>query len=62
MNLVGKTYCVALSISDGATNPIYIIAGYNISLATSVDICNRCSVFKIPEPIRNSDIKSKLNF
>ncbi|BCS83561.1 endonuclease V [Cotonvirus japonicus] len=49
------------SIND-VCNPIYITIGHKISLITAIKIVLECSNFRIPEPIRNSDIKSKLYF
>ena len=58
----GKTYGAALKSSDNANNPIYVSIGYGCSLDTCVEIVDKLSFYKIPEPIRNSDIKSKLYF
>jgi deoxyinosine 3'endonuclease (endonuclease V) len=58
----GKCYGVALKTSEFAENPIYVSVGYGISLETSINFVNKTSIYKIPEPIRNSDIKSKLHF
>lgn len=65
INLVGnsgKIYGSALKSSDSTTNPIYVSIGYGCSLETAIEIINKVSFYKIPEPIRNSDIKSKLHF
>ncbi len=58
----GKTYGAALKSSSNADNPIYVSIGYGCSLETSIEFVNKLSFYKIPEPIRNSDIKSKLYF
>lgn len=65
INLVGNSgtiYGSALKSTDSATNPIYVSIGYGCSLETAIEIVNKVSFYKIPEPIRNSDIKSKLHF
>jgi len=65
INLIGnsgKSYGVALKTSDSAENPIYVSIGHGISLETAIHFVNITSIYKIPEPIRNSDIKSKLYF
>lgn len=58
----GKIYGAALKSSDNSNTPIYVSIGYGCSLETSIEFTNKLSVYKIPEPIRNSDIKSKLHF
>lgn len=63
LELIGKTgtiYGVALKISDNAFNPIYVSIGHKISLNTAKDIVLNTCIYKNPEPIRNSDIKSKI--
>jgi deoxyinosine 3'endonuclease (endonuclease V) len=65
INLVGnsgKIYGSALKSADSSINPIYVSIGYKCSLETAIEIVNKVSFYKIPEPIRNSDIKSKLYF
>lgn len=58
----GKIYGVALKSADNVQNPIYVSIGHCCSLETAIEIVNKVSFYKIPEPIRNSDIKSKLYF
>lgn len=58
----GKIYGAALKSSDNSNTPIYVSIGYGCSLETSIEFANKLSIYKIPEPIRNSDIKSKLHF
>ena len=55
-----KTYGVAYKSTKDTINPIYISIGHMISLESSIQIVKQCIKFRIPEPIRNSDIKSKL--
>ncbi len=65
VNIVGKTgknYGVALKSSNDSINPIYVSIGHKISLDTATQIVLKTCLFKNPEPIRNSDIKSKLHF
>jgi deoxyinosine 3'endonuclease (endonuclease V) len=54
----GKLYGVALK-SSTADNPIYVSIGHNISLESAIKLTLRTCIFRIPEPIRNSDIKSR---
>lgn len=56
----GKTYGAALKTSDDSTNPLYVTIGHKISIDTSINLVIKTCLFKNPEPIRNSDIKSKL--
>lgn len=37
----------------------YVSVGHKISLSTAVDLTKRCSIFKIPEPIRQADLISR---
>lgn len=59
----GLTYGAAVKTTDtkGTTNPIYVSIGHKISLPTAIDIVLKTCKYRIPEPIRNSDIKSKLH-
>jgi len=58
----GKLYGYALKGTKDTTNPIYVSVGHNISLDTALGVTLRTCQYRIPEPIRNSDIKSKLYF
>lgn len=58
----GIVYGAALKSSDNASNPLYVSIGHGISLETSIEFVLTTSLYRIPEPIRNSDIKSKLAF
>lgn len=57
--LSGTIYGVALKSTATTTNPIYVSVGHKISLASAVALVTRTCIYRIPEPIRNSDIKSK---
>lgn len=56
----GRLYGVGYKSTKDTTNPIYISVGHNISLESCIKIVSLITKYKIPEPIRNSDIKSKL--
>lgn len=67
VRLVGKSkskklYGVALKSSPSADNPIYVSIGHNISLESAIKLTLQTCQYRIPEPIRNSDIKSKLHW
>eukprot|EP00210_Caulerpa_lentillifera_P001368 g1316.t1 len=40
-------------------NPVYISIGHRVSLESSVELVKRCCLFRIPEPIRQADLKSR---
>jgi deoxyinosine 3'endonuclease (endonuclease V) len=46
--------------SLGTTNPIYVSVGHKISLDTACLIVKKMCKFRVPEPIRISDIRSKI--
>jgi deoxyinosine 3'endonuclease (endonuclease V) len=65
VSLIGNSgiiWGLALKTSNNTNTPIYVTIGHKISLNTATQIVLQCSKYKIPEPIRNSDIKSKLFF
>ena len=65
IELIGSTrqvYGAALRTSLQVENPIYVSIGHKISLESAIKLVNDVSIYRIPEPLRNSDIKSKLYF
>ncbi len=63
ISIIGKSginYGVAFSINNG--NPIYITIGNAIDINTSIEIIKHLCLYRIPEPIRISDINSKKYF
>lgn len=58
----GNIYGVAFKSSIIATNPIYISIGHMVSLKTAIGIVGKLCIFKNVEPIRISDIESKIHF
>ena len=54
----GKHFGVALK-SSNIIKPIYVSIGHKISIETAIKITLDCCIYKIPEPIRNSDTKSR---
>ena len=63
MELVGKSgkvWGAALRSTTESKNPIIISVGHRITLKTSIDVVKACiKKFRIPEPIRNADLKSR---
>jgi len=58
----GQTYGGAYKSTNETQNPIYISVGHKVSLITAIAMIGPFCQYRIPEPIRNSDIKSKLYF
>ncbi|KAG0263259.1 hypothetical protein BGZ95_003849 [Linnemannia exigua] len=62
--VTGKVYGAALAAAtgkaaEGAQNPIFVSVGHKVSLETSVALVRACSRFRVPEPIRQADLKSR---
>lgn len=62
--VTGKVYGAALSAAtrqsgDGAQNPVFVSVGHRVSLETSVALVRACSLYRVPEPIRQADLKSR---
>ncbi|XP_038983984.1 endonuclease V-like isoform X3 [Phoenix dactylifera] len=54
---IGKN---AMRSSPGSSKPIYISTGHRISLNSAIRIVKLSCKFRVPEPIRQADIKSKV--
>ncbi|KAJ2719843.1 hypothetical protein GGI07_004962 [Coemansia sp. Benny D115] len=50
---------MAVAPPGGATNPIFVSTGHRISLTTAVELVRRCSIHRVPEPIRVADLHSR---
>lgn len=60
--LVGKsgvTWGAALIPTDDCLNPIYVSVGHRISLETALKIVASCCIYRIPEPVRQADLRSR---
>ncbi|CAN1217739.1 Endonuclease V [Linum perenne] len=55
----GCTWGVAMRPSAGAVKPIFISVGHRISLETAVKIVKISCKFRVPEPVRQADIRSR---
>ncbi|XP_060027814.1 endonuclease V isoform X8 [Erinaceus europaeus] len=49
----------ALRSHDRSTNPLYVSVGHKVSLQTAVRLTHSCCRFRIPEPVRQADIRSR---
>ncbi|KAK9284269.1 hypothetical protein L1049_023439 [Liquidambar formosana] len=62
ITLVGRSGCtlgVAMQSTQGSLKPIYISIGHRVSLATAITIVKMTCKYRLPEPIRQADIRSR---
>ncbi|WVZ79059.1 hypothetical protein U9M48_026686 [Paspalum notatum var. saurae] len=52
--------CQALRSCPGSLKPIYISVGHRISLDSAAVIVKSCCKYRVPEPTRQADIRSKV--
>ncbi|XP_078427291.1 endonuclease V-like isoform X3 [Cetorhinus maximus] len=55
----GKVLGMALKSCEKSTKPIYVSVGHRISLDTALRLTHSCCKYRVPEPIRQADIKSR---
>mmetsp|Transcript_17091 Transcript_17091/g.24972 ORF Transcript_17091/g.24972 Transcript_17091/m.24972 type:complete len:313 (-) Transcript_17091:120-1058(-) len=55
----GRTWGMAVCPNSRVTNPIYVSVGHRIDLKTAVEVVLKCSLHRIPEPVRQADIRSR---
>lgn len=55
----GKVWGAALCGTAGVKNPVYVSVGHKVSLDASVAIAQACSLYRVPEPIRQADLRSR---
>ncbi|XP_020526865.1 endonuclease V isoform X2 [Amborella trichopoda] len=55
----GFTWGVAMRSSEDSIKPIFISIGHRISLETATKVVKMCCKYRIPEPIRQADIRSR---
>ena len=56
----GRVWGAALRATDDAKNPLIVSIGHRVSLETSLACTQACiNKFKIPEPIRQADLRSR---
>ena len=57
----GRVLGIALKTSDEAKNPVYVSIGHRTDLETAREVVLKCSQYRIPEPIRQADIRRGQN-
>lgn len=55
----GRLWAAALKGSNTSNEPLFISVGHKISLETAVQCIEQTCHFRIPEPIRQADIRSR---
>ena len=55
----GSTWGAALRCTDNSIDPIIVNIGHKISLDSAINLVNICCLFRVPEPIRVADKKSR---
>lgn len=55
----GNTLGLAVKTSASSTKPVYVSVGHKISLLTAAWLVCQCSKYRIPEPVRQADIRSR---
>ncbi|XP_075206856.1 endonuclease V [Anomaloglossus baeobatrachus] len=55
----GNILGAALKSSQKSVKPIYISVGHKISLETAVTLVHNCCKYRVPEPTRQADIRSR---
>lgn len=55
----GRVWGAALKATIETIQPLIVSVGHRISLSTALEVIRRCCLFKIPEPIRQADKRSR---
>ncbi|XP_038013132.1 endonuclease V isoform X2 [Motacilla alba alba] len=55
----GKVLGMVLRSHDKSSRPLYVSVGHRVSLGTAVRLVRACCLFRVPEPIRQADIRSR---
>lgn len=56
----GATWGAAMRSCPGSSKPIYISVGNRISLDSAIGVVKYCCKYRVPEPTRQADIRSKV--
>ncbi|KAL1273003.1 hypothetical protein QQF64_028865 [Cirrhinus molitorella] len=55
----GRVLGKALRSSQSSIKPVYVSVGHRITLDTAVRLTHNCCLYRVPEPIRQADIRSR---
>ncbi|XP_053231500.1 endonuclease V isoform X1 [Podarcis raffonei] len=55
----GKILGMALRSYAKSTKPVYVSVGHKMSLLSAVQLVHSCCRYRVPEPIRQADIRSR---
>ncbi|XP_019657923.1 endonuclease V isoform X1 [Ailuropoda melanoleuca] len=55
----GTVLGMALKSHDHSSKPLYVSVGHKISLEAAVRLTQGCCRFRVPEPVRQADIRSR---
>eukprot|EP00730_Choanoeca_flexa_P019020 TRINITY_DN9278_c0_g1_i1.p3 TRINITY_DN9278_c0_g1~~TRINITY_DN9278_c0_g1_i1.p3 ORF type:complete len:252 (+),score=46.54 TRINITY_DN9278_c0_g1_i1:4753-5508(+) len=55
----GRTLGAAVRCVNTSTNPVFVSIGHKVTLATAVAICCKTARHKLPEPVRQADLRSR---
>ncbi|PWA83725.1 Endonuclease V [Artemisia annua] len=55
----GNILGAAINSSRGSFKPIFVSVGHRVSLASAVEVVRRTCKYRVPEPIRQADIRSR---
>ncbi len=51
----GDILALAVKSSEESINPIIVSVGHRVGIQTALEVFNKCTVFRVPEPIRLAD-------
>uniref|UniRef100_A0A7S3EFW5 Endonuclease V n=1 Tax=Rhodosorus marinus TaxID=101924 RepID=A0A7S3EFW5_9RHOD len=55
----GTRWGAAINAAQGSQRPVYVSIGNRISLDTAIQYVSECSLYRVPEPIRQADLLSR---
>ena len=55
----GDILALAVKSSEESINPIIVSVGHRVGIQTALEVFNKCTVFRVPEPIRFADKMSR---
>ncbi|XP_015282033.1 PREDICTED: endonuclease V [Gekko japonicus] len=59
LSISGRILGMALRSYTKSTKPVYISVGHKMSLQSAVRLVHSCCKYRVPEPIRQADIRSR---